>query len=209
MSGFDSGTLQTGVYAQAKLFGSILRGKGPPVPAIGVVGDAYVDVQTNFLYQKRANNQIDPWGHHILKIADAYVNTLKWFSTFPPTNDFGVTGDYCIQLGGWANYGLEPSIYGPKQAYGWPEIGIGPDTQLDPLYAGTVLSAGLTDEGDELLFSNSTQIIVTGLDTEYILAIPTLLGAGAVVPQIGLQAGPVQVPMPLNPMYPATDTHMV
>lgn len=209
MSGFDSGTVQNGVHAQARMFGAVVRGYGPPVPAFGAVGDVYMDVQTRFLYQKRAYSQIDPWGHYLYEVPEPYADTLKWFSTFAPSNDFGMPGDYCLQLGGWANYGLEISLYGPKAAYGWFELGSGPDTVIDPLYQKTALPVGLSDEGDAVAYSTSTQIIVGGLIDEYILAIPTLLDGGTTVPQLGLLSGPVQVSVPLNPLYSATDVHTV
>lgn len=209
MTGFDNGTLQSGVFAQTKQFGSVLRGFGPPVPTAGAVGDAYMDVQTGFFYVKRSNNDVDPWGDYLLQIPVAYQPALKWFSAYAPTNDFGVTGDYCIALAGYANYGTEPSLYGPKAAYGWSEIGEGPSVSIDPVYAGAVLSAGLTDEGAALPFSTSTQLVVIGLLDEYILALPVLDDAGTPVSQLGLPAGPVQVPMPLNPLYTANNEHTV
>lgn len=169
----------------------------------------YLDTQTGFLFEKRDNEAIDPWGHHILTVPAAYVPTLKWFSAFPPTNDVGVPGDYCIAWAGFANYGIEPSLYGPKQTYGWPELGSGPDTIIDPLYAADVLPVGLLDEGTTLAFSTSTQIIVTGLADEYILAIPTLLDADEEVLQIGLASGPTQTPMDINPAYTSIDVHTV
>lgn len=209
MTGFDNGTLQGGVFFQAKQFGSVLRGYGPPVPAAGVAGDLYMDVQTKFLYEKRTSNDLNPWGNYLFAVPDAYADTLKWFSAFPPTNNFGVTGDYCIQWAGYSNYGTEPSLYGPKAAYGWSEIGTGPDTEVDPTYAGYTLPAGLSGEGDATAFSSSTQEIVVGLLDEYILAMPVTLSAGTPVSQLGLPAGPVQVPMNLNPLYNAANQHTV
>jgi hypothetical protein len=64
MSGFDNGTLQSGVYFQAKQFGAILRGLGPPVEQAGVVGDLYIDAQTFQFFNKRstdAGGDVDPW----------------------------------------------------------------------------------------------------------------------------------------------------
>jgi hypothetical protein len=134
VSGFDNGTLQGGVFAQAKQFGSILRGFGPPVPQAGVVGDLYLDVQTWFLYNKRANDLTDPWGRYLFKVAATYQPQLKWFSAYAPTNDFGVNGDYCLLWGGYPNYGLQPSIYGPMAAGAWPANPVAVAVVIDALY---------------------------------------------------------------------------
>lgn len=209
MSGFDNGTIQSGVFFQAKQFGSILRGFGPPVPEAGVVGDVYIDVQTWFLYSKRSTNNTDPWGHYLFQVPLAYRTQLKWFSAYAPTNDVGVAGDYCLLWGGWANYGLQPSLYGPKQAASWPENGVGLNTSIAAGGAGTVLSVGLVDEGAALPYSLSTQLIVVGLLDEYILAVPVTANAGDPVLQIGLQSGPAAITVAINPLYTAEDNHGV
>lgn len=123
MSGFDNGTLQGGIFDQVKRFGSILRGFGPPAPQAGVVGDIYIDTQTWFLYCKRstdAGSGASPWGEYIFAVPATYQAQLKWFTTAAPTNDIGVNGDYCLLWGGYPNYGLQPSIFGPKAAGAWP-----------------------------------------------------------------------------------------
>jgi hypothetical protein len=210
MSGFDNGTQQGGVFFQAKQFGSILRGFGPPVPQAGVVGDLYIDVQTWFIYNKRAaSDTVDPWGHYLFQIPAPYRTTLKWFNAYAPGNDIGVAGDYCLLWAGWSNYGMQPSIYGPKQAAGWPENGNGPDVSIAVAGAGTVLQVGLTGEGAALPDSNSTQLIVTGLTDEYILAVPVTATAGQPVTQQGLQSGPAAVAVALNALYTAQDEHAV
>ena len=99
MAGFDNGSQQGGVFFQAKQFGAILRGFGPPVPQAGVMGDLYIDVQTWQLFNKRsttASDDIDPWGHYLFVVPLAYRTALKWFNSYPPTNDIGQIGDYCI-----------------------------------------------------------------------------------------------------------------
>jgi hypothetical protein len=207
MAGFDQGTLQHGVFAQAKQFGSILRGFGPPVPEAGVVGDVYLDVQTWFLYNKRSASDTDPWGHYLFLVPPTYRTALKWFSSYAPTNDIGVAGDYCLLWGGWANYGLQPSIYGPKQATSWPENGVGPNTSIATAGAGTVLQVGLSDEGPSLPDSSSTQLIVVGLSNEYVLGVPVTANAGDPVLELGLQSGPAAVPVVLNPTYTTIDEH--
>lgn len=210
MAGFDNGTLQGGVFFQAKQFGSILRGFGPPVPQAGVMGDLYIDVQTWFLYEKRAvgpGDDVDPWGHYLFQVPATYRTTLKWFSSYPPQNDVGVTGDYCLLWAGWQNYGMQPSIYGPKQATGWPENGNGGTVPIAAAGAGTVLPVGLLDEGAPIPYSTSTQLIVVGLLNEYILAIPVAANAGDPVTQQGLQSGPAAVVVTLNPLYTAEDQH--
>jgi len=209
MSGFDNGTLQGGVYAQAKQLGSILRGFGPPVPQAGLVGDLYIDVQTWNLFNKRstdAGGDVDPWGHYIFVVPVTYRTTLKWFGTVPPSNDIGIAGDYFLLWGGFANYGVQPAIYGPKTASGWPENGEGPGTVIGPV-AGTVLPVGLTDEGAPIAYSTSTQLIQTGLTSEAIAPIAVSSNSGDPVGQIGLQSGPALVSVTVNPLYTAEDEH--
>jgi hypothetical protein len=135
MSGFDNGSLQGGIFAQSKQFGSILRGFGPPTPEAGVVGDLYLDVQTWFLYNKRVTNDPSPWGHYLFLVPVTYQAQLKWFSSYPPTNDIGINGDYCLLWGGYPNYGLQPTIFGPKAAGAWPTSPVAVPVILDPLYA--------------------------------------------------------------------------
>lgn len=210
MAGFDNGSLQGGVYFQSKQFGSILRGFGPPVPQAGVVGDLYLDVQTWNLYNKRSSDiggDVDPWGHYLFIIPLAYRTQLKWFSSSAPTDDVGATGDYCLAWAGFTNYGMQPSFYGPKQTTGWPENGNGGTLPIAALGAGTVLQVGLTDEGPSLPDSSSTQLIVVGLTSEYILPVPVTLNAGDPVTQLGLQSGPANVSVTINPLYTAEDAH--
>jgi hypothetical protein len=209
LAGFDNGTLQSGIFFQAKQFGSILRGFGPPVPEAGVVGDIYIDVQTFFLYCKRSTNDTDPWGHYLFQVPVAYRTALKWFSSYAPTDDIGVAGDFSLLWGGWSNYGLQPSIFGPKQATSWPENGNGPNTSIAAAGAGTVLPVGLSGEGATLPASASTQLIVVGLSDEFILAVPVTANAGDPVSQLGLQSGPAAVPVTLNPLYTAEDGHAI
>lgn len=208
MGGFDNGTLQSGIFAQAKQFGSILRGSGPPTPEAGVVGDIYIDTQTWFLYNKRAKG-LDPWGHYLFMVPAAYQSTLKWFSAAIPGNDVGIPNDYCLAWSGFANYGMQPSMYGPKQISGWSEVGDGPGTQIDAAYPNVTLPAGLSDEGPAAPYSVSTQLIVIGLADEYILSIPVTAGAGIPVSQQGLRSLPVGVPVIVNPLYTAEDNHGV
>jgi hypothetical protein len=212
MAGFDNGTSQSGVFFQAKQFGEILRGYGPPVPQAGVGGDVYIDVQSWQLYTKRLTgpgDMTDPWGNWLFIVPDAYRTALKWFSTFQPGDDIGRAGDYCLHWSSWANYGMVPSIYGPKQANGWPESGVGGELLIALAGAGTVLPVGLTDEGATINMSNSTQLIALGLLDEYILAVPVEAGAGDPVQELGLQSGPALVELDVNPLYSAQNTNGV
>ena len=137
MSGFDNGTLQGGIYFQAKQMASIIRGLGPPVPQAGAVGDLYLDTQTWNLYTKRsteAGGDVDPWGHYLFIVPSTYQTALKWFGTFPPTNDVGADGDYYLLWAGYGNYGLQPSIYGPKSAGAWPGTASAVAVTLNSLY---------------------------------------------------------------------------
>ena len=212
MSGFDNGTVQGGVFFQAKQFGSILRGFGPPVPQAGVVGDLYIDVQSWQVFNKRsttASDDVDPWGHYLFVVPVAYRTQLKWFNSYAPGNDVGVTGDYCLLWAGWTNYGMQPSIFGPKQASGWPENGDGGTIPISAVNAGFVLPVGLSDEGALIPYSNSTQLIVVGLTDESILAVPVTANAGDPVTQQGLQSGPAAVVVVINPLYTAIDEHAI
>lgn len=207
MSGHDNASAQHGIFFQAKQFGSILRGSGPPVPQAGVVGDLYIDVQTWFLYEKRSSDAADPWGNYLFAIPTAYQSGLKWFSASLPTNDFGLNGDYCLLWGGFNNYGLQPSICGPKANGCWAESGVGPDAVLDPLYAGYSLPVGLSDEGTPIAFSNSWQLVVAGVDAEYILSIPVSQAPSTPVLERGLRSFPALVPVVLDPLYTAENEH--
>jgi hypothetical protein len=209
VSGFDNGTRRGGVVFQAKQFGSILRGYGPPVPQAGVLGDVYIDVQTWFLYNKRSADATDPWGHYLFEVPAAYRTQLKFFSSYAPDDEIGIAGDYCLLWGGYANYGISPSLYGPKQSTGWPENGDGGTIPIAVAGAGTVLPVGLEDEGAAVPDSSSTQLIVVGLTSEYIIPTPVLAGAGEPVMQQGLQSGPAAITVNVNPLYSATDTHGV
>lgn len=209
MSGFDTPTPQHGVFAQTKQFGSILRGFGPPVPQAGVLGDLYVDVQTWQFFEKRMIDSVAPWGHYLFVVPLAYRTSLKWFSTGSPPDTIGLPGDYCLLWGGFANYGMQPSVYGPKQSQTWPENGIGSPTIISALGAGTVLPVGLLGEGAAVPESNSTQLVAVGIDGEAILPMPVLDGAGQPVYQLGLQSGPRQITVEINELYAATDGHSV
>ena len=209
MSGFDNGTMQSGVVAQVKQFGAILRGLGPPVPQAGVLGDVYIDTQTWQLFNKRGLDSVDPWGRYLFIVPALYRPALKWFSSSPPAADIGIAGDYCLLWGGWANYGMQPSVYGPRQATKWPENGNGPSVPIAAAGAGTVIPIGLLSEGAAVPESNSTQLVVVGLLDEFILPVPVSAGAGDPVMQPGLQSGPAAVTVVLNSLYTATDEHQV
>lgn len=133
MSGFDNGTLQGGVFFQAKQFGSILRGSGPPVPEVGVSGDLYIDITSWNLYGRRASG-LDPWGHYFFVVPVTYRAALKWFSASQPSKDLGVNGDYCLLWGGYPNYGMQPSILGPKASGAWPASPTAVAVTLNNLY---------------------------------------------------------------------------
>jgi len=137
MSGFDNGTMQGGVFFQAKQFGSVIRGFGPPAPQAGVLGEVYIDTQTFQLFNKRSNDiggDVDPWGHYLFVVPVTYQTRLKWFSSSPPTKDIGIDGDYLLLWGGYPNYGLQPSIYGPKAAGAWPANPVAVAVTLNTLY---------------------------------------------------------------------------
>ena len=134
MSGFDNGTLQQGVFAQTKQFGPVLLGTGEPNPSAGVVGDVYIDTQTQFLYVKRSSDGISSWGNYLFLVPPTYQGALNWFSSAQPTNDLGANGDYCLLWGGYPNYGLQSSILGPKAAGAWPANPAAVAVALNPIY---------------------------------------------------------------------------
>ena len=134
MSGFDQGTLQQGVFAQTKQFGPVLFGTGEPNPSAGVVGDVYIDTQTQFLYVKRSSDGLSSWGNYLFLVPPTYQGALNWFSSAQPTNDLGANGDYCLIWAGYPNYGLQPSILGPKAAGVWPANPVAVAVALNPLY---------------------------------------------------------------------------
>jgi len=138
MSGFDNGTIQGGVFFQTKQFGPVIRGSGPPVPRTGVVGDLYIDTVTSYLYEKRSvDGNLDPWGHYLFQVPAPYDAKLKWFATTPPDSTIGAVGDYFLLWGGYPNYGMQPTIYGPKALNGWPANGVAVAVVLNPLYTAT------------------------------------------------------------------------
>ena len=116
MSGFDNGTVQQGVFAQTKQFGPVLLGTGEPVPSAGVVGDVYVDTQTQFLYIKRSNSEVSPWGNYLFAVPVTYSScVLNWFSSAHPTNDLGANGDHLPALPGVPGI----RITGYKAVHSW------------------------------------------------------------------------------------------
>jgi len=135
MAGFDNGTLQSGLYAQTKQFGSILRGTGDPVPAVGVVGDVYIDTQTWFLFNRRSGSGSNPWGNYLFAVPAAYQAGLKWFSISQPDNTVGQNGDYCLMWGASGNYGMQPSILGPKAGGAWPGASAAVAVNINPIYS--------------------------------------------------------------------------
>lgn len=122
------------MFAQTKQFGAILRGTGEPSPTAGNVGDVYIDTQAWFLYVRRSSEGLSPWGGYVFAVAPTYQATLKWFSSAHPSDDLGVNGDYCLIWGGYPNYGLQPSILGPKAAGAWPANPVAVAVVLNPLY---------------------------------------------------------------------------
>lgn len=135
MSGFDNGTMQSGIHDQVKRTGPVLRGSGPPVPQAGVLGDLYVSNSTGQLFEKRAVDYFNPWGHYLFVVPEAYRATLRWFSIARPSDDVGAPGDYCLLWGGYPNYGLGMVVYGPKDAdAGWPDTPATVDVEINPLY---------------------------------------------------------------------------
>jgi hypothetical protein len=206
MSGFDNGTIQGGIYAQAKQYGSILRGFGPPVPQAGVIGDLYIDNLTFQMFEKREVNGVDDWGHYLFVIPSLYQTTLKWFGPGSPNNEIGIVNDYYMQWAGYPNYGMQPIIWGPRGYTSWPENGDGPGTIIS---GSGVLQIGLLSEGATLTDTQLTQLIAIGLLSEYVLPFPVTANSGDPVLQLGLQTSGTLVTVSINALYTAEDEHAV
>ena len=117
-------------------------------------------------------------------------------------------GDYALLWAGFGNYGLQLSVYGPKNALNtWNENGNGPNTQLDPTFAGSVYPLGLSDEGTTTAYSQSTQLIVAGVVDEYILPTPVANTAGTPIGQVGVSSSPTPVAVAINALYTAETTY--
>jgi hypothetical protein len=203
MSGFD--TSRPGIVAMAKQFGSILRGYGPPVPQAGVVGDLYIDNLTSRLFEKRDINGLDDWGHYLFIVPPLYTIGLKWFGAGAPSNDLGVPGDYFIQWAGYDNYGMQPTLWGPKLWTGWPEVGDGPGTKI--INDTGILQIGLADEGSKLADTMPKQLIAVGIFDEYIIPFPITADPNDPVAQLGVKSSGNLVVVELNPLYTALDEH--
>jgi hypothetical protein len=203
MSGFD--TSRPGIVAMAKQFGSILRGWGPPVPQAGVVGDLYIDDFTYQLFEKRQINGLDDWGHYLFVVPPLYHWALKWFGSGNPSNTLGVPGDYYLQWAGFDNYGMQPTIWGPKLWTGWPENGDGPGTKIGP--EARILQVGVLDEGAFLNDAALNQLIAVGIFDEYIIPLSITANPNDPVGQLGSQGSGSLVLLALNTLYTAEDEH--
>lgn len=204
MSGFS--TSRFGLHSVAKQYGSILRGFGPPVPKAGVLGDLYIDTLTFQLFEKRSVEGLDDWGHYLFVVPSTYRNSLKWFGPSRPSNTLGVPGDYFLQWGGYDNYGMQLSIFGPKIIVGWPENGDGGNGG-PVINVTTVRPIGLSDEGTPLADKMPTQLIAIGLLDEYIIPLSVTANPGEHVPQVGVPNTGTLVITELNPLYTAEDEH--
>jgi len=205
MSGFS--TSRSSIDNVAKLYGSILRGYGPPVPKAGVVGDLYIDVQTLNLFEKRSTGGLDDWGHYLFTVPSSYGNTLKWFGPSRPSNALGVSGDYFLQWAGYDNYGMQLTIFGPKLIAGWSENG-GDTSSGGPVIAVTgVYPLGLSSEGSVLTDIALSQLIAVGLSADYVIPLTVTADPGNSVPPVGLPNTGKLVLVTLNPLYTAEDEH--
>lgn len=119
---------------RSKPFGAVLRGSGPPVESIGEPGDLYIDSVTSQLFAKRGDNLTDPWGHYLFVVPAPYATALRWFCASPPPDAVGRQNDYCLLWGGYPNYGLQPTFYGPRGVSTWPTPPTAVAVTLNPLY---------------------------------------------------------------------------
>jgi hypothetical protein len=208
MSGFDTSRVSSGNVFRSKQFGSILRGFGPPVPQAGMDGDLYIDVLSFNLFERRAEDSVDDWGHFLFNVPGLYRTSLKWFGASGPDNSIGVAGDYFLQWAGFPNYGMNPIIWGPKLWTGWPENGDGPGTTIASGMVN-VAQIGLVDEGPDLVDMQLNQLLAEGLLDEYIIPVPVYANPGDPVLQLGLQSSGALVVLTINTMYTAEDEHPI
>ena len=206
MSGFDTSRTSSGNIFRSKQFGSILRGYGPPVPQAGMNGDLYIDVLSWNLFERRAGDTVDDWGHFLFNVPGAYRTSLNWFGASAPSNSIGVMGDYFLQWAGFPNYGMNPIIWGPRTWTGWPENGDGPGTII-AIGHDEVHQLGLADEGPDLVDMTPNQLIAVGLFDEYIIPVPVTANPGDPVLQLGMQSSGTLVVLTINTLYTATDDH--
>jgi hypothetical protein len=208
MSGFSNS--RSGIDNISKQYGAILRGYGPPVPKAGVIGDLYIDVLTYQLFEKRSTGRLDDWGHYLFVVPATYRNSLKWFGPSRPSNKVGVPGDYFLQWAGYANYGMQLSIFGPKVIVGWPENGDGGGTGGGPVINTTgVRQIGVLDEGLVLTDMALTQLIAIGVFDEYVIPLSVTANPGESVPPVGVPNTGQLVITALNPLYTAEDEHAI
>jgi hypothetical protein len=189
----------------AKQHGSILRGYGPPVPQAGVTGDLYIDRLTFQLFEKRNINGLDDWGHYLWVVPPLYTNGLKWFGASPPDDTLGIVGDYFLLWAGYDNYGMQPTIFGPKTWEGWPGVDDEPTVVI--VGDGAVNRLGLLDEGPDAVDMMRNQLIAIGIFDEYIIPFPVTANPGDPVLQIGVTGGGTLVMVTINPLYTAEDEH--
>jgi hypothetical protein len=206
MSGFS--TSRSGIDNVAKGYGSILRGYGPPVPKAGVVGDLYIDNMTFQLFEKRSSGYIDDWGHYLFTVPANYRNSLKWFGQSGPDNSLGRTGDYFLQWGGYDNYGMNPTIWGPKLLAGWPENGEGSNSNV-VITSADVLPIGLLEDGAVLTDTMPGQLIAIGLLEEYVIPLLVTASPNDPVTPVGVPSSGMLIPFDINPLYTAEDTHAI
>jgi hypothetical protein len=160
------------------------------------------------LFERRAEDGVDDWGHFLFNVPGLYRNSLNWFGASAPSNSIGVMGDYFLQWAGFPNYGMNPIIWGPKQWTGWPENGDGPPTTIATGATG-VLQLGLVDEGLTLSDLQLNQLIAEGLFDEYIIPVPVTANPGDPVLQLGMQSSGTLVVLTINTLYTAEDQHPV
>lgn len=122
MSGFDTGVLNMSPVSRSKQHGPILRGTSAPVPAVGVMGDLYVNTANSWLYARRSGSLTSPWGRALFTVPAPYAATLKWFSSSQPSDSVGIDGDYCLLWGTYSNYGVAMRVLGPKAGGAWPSV---------------------------------------------------------------------------------------
>ncbi len=206
MSGFD--TSRPGIVTMAKQFGSVLRGDGPPVPQAGVTGDLYLDRLTWQLFEKRNINGLDDWGHYLWVMPSAFRSGLKWFGTSAPDDSIGVVGDYFLQWAGFDNYGMQPTIWGPKLWTGWPENGDGGTTGIASGH-NEVHRLGAADEGTDVVDKMLNQLIAVGVFDEYVIPFNVTANPGDPVLQLGVTGSGTLVIVTINPLYTAEDEHAV
>jgi hypothetical protein len=182
--------------------GAILRGSGPPSPAVGHRGNVYIDVTTWNLYQRRQASGLDPWGFPLFTVPEPYRYSATHYGPGLPASNIGNIGDYYFQWG-CDSAGVFPFVHGPKAPEGWPGSA---DGTPRPVAQTNILPIGLLDEGAPIAFPSVVSVLYLGLADELVSGVAAEV---ATVLPIGVSASGFVLDATLNPQAFAEAEHAV